>query len=149
MSELQVLTIKTNLATENPAWQKKMDQLNRLNRNCFILHLLQSTACFLLPSFNDKAAGMITPITSIIPTWEPQGYPVQEKALVAQINFVRTSSFFSMLAALDHLAVLLWWDSYEEQMKRGVNKFRWREYGISSSLIITLLFMVWGNFDFG
>lgn len=54
-----------------------------------------------------------------------------------------------MLAALDHLAVLYWWDTYEAQLKRGVNKFRWIEYGISSSLIITLLFMVWGNFDFG
>jgi len=88
------------------------------------------------------------PITSLFQNWDNGGVPVQQFGLITRISFVRWSSFFALMSAYAHFAVLRDWASYEKDLKKGINRFRWYEYSLSSSLIITLLFMVWGNFDF-
>lgn len=87
------------------------------------------------------------PITAVWQNWDA-GYPVQELGLVTRINFVRWSSFFSILAALDHYWIVVSWKKYEKDLKVNVNRFRWYEYSLSSGLIICLLMMIWGYFDF-
>lgn len=39
------------------------------------------------------------------------------------------------------------WERYEADLKKGLNRFRWIEYSLSASLIMTLLFLLWGNLD--
>ena len=52
------------------------------------------------------------------------------------------------MSAAAHFMVLLNWDKYTNDLAKGMNRFRWFEYSLSSSLIIMLLFILWGNFDF-
>lgn len=40
------------------------------------------------------------------------------------------------------------WETYTRDLAKGLNRFRWFEYALSSSLIIALLMMLWGYFDF-
>merc|ERR1712166_642259 len=54
---------------------------------------------------------------------------------------------FSFLSAAAHFNILWQWEKYVADLKMGLNRFRWWEYSISGSLIMTLLFMVWGNID--
>lgn len=75
------------------------------------------------------------------------GYPVQEFGLLFRFNFVRWASYFSFLAAGQHFWILSDWAEYENQLSQGYQRFRWYEYMISSSLIITLCFVIWGNFE--
>lgn len=44
--------------------------------------------------------------------------------------------------------MLYCWDRYTADLAKGLNRFRWAEYSLSSSLIISLLFILFGNFDF-
>jgi hypothetical protein len=56
-------------------------------------------------------------------------------------------SIFSFLSALFHLIVVLSFDSYTHGLRRGINKFRWWEYSISSSVMIALISMLFGVYD--
>ncbi len=68
--------------------------------------------------------------------------------MVTRITFIKWCSVFAFLSAGAHFTVLLYWDRYTSDLALGRNSFRWFEYSLSSSVIITLLFMLWGNFDF-
>ena len=43
--------------------------------------------------------------------------------------------------------VLLYWDKYTSDLARGLNRFRWWEYALSSSLIMALIAMLFGVYD--
>lgn len=51
------------------------------------------------------------------------------------------------MSAAAHFAVLYFWDRYTSDLAKGLNRFRWIEYSLSASLIMTLLFALWGNLD--
>jgi len=102
---------------------------------------------FILSVSSDKLKAVKLPVTSLFQNWDG-GYPVQELGLIHKITMIKYTSYFALLSAAAHLAVLLFWDTYTSQLARGLNRFRWVEYSLSSSLIITLLFMLFGNFDF-
>lgn len=51
------------------------------------------------------------------------------------------------MSAVAHFLVLLNWDSYTEGLKKGINRYRWWEYAISSSLMICLICMLFGVYD--
>lgn len=60
---------------------------------------------------------------------------------------MRWTSYFSFMSAAGHFAILHFWDYYTKGLAKGQNRIRWFEYMWSHSLIMTLLFMLWGNFD--
>lgn len=62
--------------------------------------------------------------------------------------YVTASSLFAFMSAAAHGLVLANFDIYESQLRRGLNHFRWIEYAFSSSLIITLISMLFGIWDF-
>lgn len=68
--------------------------------------------------------------------------------MLTKFQLVRTTSYFSFLSAGAHFATLIWWDRYTADLAKGMNRFRWIEYSMSASLIMTLLFALWGNLDF-
>jgi Heliorhodopsin len=43
--------------------------------------------------------------------------------------------------------MLLFWDTYTQGMARGINRFRWWEYALSSSLMVMLIAMLFGVKD--
>jgi hypothetical protein len=61
--------------------------------------------------------------------------------------FAAVASIFSFLSALFHLIVIFSFDSYTQELRRGINRFRWWEYSLSSSVMIALISMLFGVYD--
>ena len=51
------------------------------------------------------------------------------------------------MSSLAHFIVLWKWDMYTADLAKGLNRFRWWEYSISSSLMIVLIAMLFGVYD--
>jgi len=54
----------------------------------------------------------------------------------------------SIMSGCQHGACLYYWDYYTSNLAKGLQRFRWFEYSFSASIIMTLLFALWGNLDF-
>jgi hypothetical protein len=52
------------------------------------------------------------------------------------------------MSAAGHYSILSFWDTYERDLKRSLQRFRWTEYQLSASLIMTLLFTTWSYSNF-
>lgn len=113
---------------------------------CGTWHALNFLVFFTLSFTNDSAKNFLMPVTSLFCNWD-SGAPEQAKGLVGNIVFLRWCSYFALLSAIAHFTVLYNFDTYEADLKRGKNRFRWYEYSLSGSLILTLLFQLWGNLD--
>lgn len=59
--------------------------------------------------------------------------------------FVAVTSGFAWMSAAAHLLVLLCFKTYIADLRRGINRFRWYEYAFSSSLMIWLIAMLFGE----
>lgn len=57
------------------------------------------------------------------------------------------ASTFSFLSALFHFIVLVFYGKYIKDLRRGINKFRWWEYALSSSVMIMLIALLFGVWD--
>jgi len=75
------------------------------------------------------------------------GYPKQQLQNHGDLPFAAVTSGFSFLSAAAHIIILLYFDRYTEDLKRGINRFRWFEYALSSSLMIALIAMLFGVYD--
>ena len=60
-------------------------------------------------------------------------------------------SLFLFLSALFHFLIVLpkLNDRYNQNIEKGMNPFRWYEYSLSSSLMITLIALLFGIYDIG
>ena len=58
---------------------------------------------------------------------------------------------FLFLSALAHFIIVSPWGNkiYNRDLERGMNRFRWYEYALSSSLMISLIAMLFGVYDMG
>lgn len=67
------------------------------------------------------------------------GYPVPALQLRGQLPFVPVASGFAFLSAAAHFTVLACFATYLKDLREArINKFRWVEYALSSSLMIGL-----------
>ena len=95
-----------------------MASLHKWNLYCGIWHALNFSIFFTLSFTNDSARNFLMPITSLFQTWDG-GYPVQVKGLVTNIVFMRWCSYFAGLSAAAHFTVLMNFDKYEADLKKG------------------------------
>ncbi|HPD99768.1 MAG TPA: heliorhodopsin HeR, partial [Bacillota bacterium] len=61
-------------------------------------------------------------------------------------------ALFLLLSALAHAIISLpkkTNDIYNRDLERGINKFRWYEYALSSSIMIVLIATLFGIYDIG
>jgi hypothetical protein len=61
--------------------------------------------------------------------------------------FALVCSIFAYLSALFHGLVLIFWKTYVTDLRKGINKFRWWEYSLSSSVMIALISQLFGFYD--
>lgn len=54
---------------------------------------------------------------------------------------------FLFISALAHFIIVLNKEKYVEDLKKGINKFRWFEYALSSSIMIVLIATLFGVYD--
>jgi Heliorhodopsin len=112
---------------------ERLQGLRRWNLALTVLHFVQAIGIFVLTG---KFA--IT-VTSTFPEGPP-GTRVPNSASMFDIPVGPIVGVFLLLAALDHfLTATVLRSTYESDLRRGINRFRWIEYSISATLMIILL----------
>lgn len=132
-------------SNNEPERLQKEKKLKLYNLICFFLHLIQAIALLIL-GLTEKSKNFKLPLTTLFLRWEKE-FPVQDLNKRASLPFTAVTSGFSWLSALFHLLVLIFYKKYIEDLRKGINKFRWIEYAFSSSLMIGLIAMLFGMYD--
>ena len=112
------------------------DRLRRLriwNLALTVLHAIQAVVILVL------ASDFAITITSSFPTGPP-GAPVPAPDALFNVRIGTAIAVFLGLAALDHLLTsTVFRDRYETDLRGGINRFRWLEYSLSSTLMVLLV----------
>ncbi len=70
----------------------------------------------------------------------PPGTKAPAPAKLFDVPIGRAIGVFLLLAAIDHfLTATVMRETYERDLKRGINRFRWIEYSVSATLMIILI----------
>jgi hypothetical protein len=98
-----------------------------------VLHLAQAALIVWL------AGDFAIPVTSTFPEGPP-GSAAPAPAALFDIPIGWATALFLGLAALDHLVTGTFARStYEQDLKRGINRFRWVEYSFSATVMVILI----------
>lgn len=133
---------------EDEAWQYEMDRLHRYNLIACILHLVQGMVQLTLSYTAEAYKVSVVAVTSQYVNWTAGEGPVSKFGLVEKFAILRWTSFFGLASAAGHFFILMFWNRYVSDLKKGIQRFRWTEYQFSASLILTIVFVLWGNLDF-
>ena len=127
--------MNTNVSTPmaTGVTQERLAGLRRWNLGLTLLHLAQAVAIVLL------AGSFAITVTSSIPEGPP-GAAVPAPASLFEVPIGAAVAVFLTLAALDHLlTATVCRRTYERDLKRGINRFRWVEYSFSATLMVILI----------
>jgi hypothetical protein len=133
---------------EELAWDREMSILRRRNLYLGLMHLFSGVSGFYLGKTVDNMKNFRIPISTIFLDWNTETRTAsQDLKEVHSFEFVVWTSMFAFMSAAAHFIILWQWDSYVADLKRGLNRYRWWEYAISSSLMIVLIAMLFGVYD--
>jgi hypothetical protein len=113
--------------------EERLAGLRRWNLGLTVLHLAQAVAIAIL------AGDFAIAVTSSFPEGPP-GTPAPTPETLFDVRIGWAIAIFLGLAALDHLiTATVSRDTYERDLRRGINRFRWVEYSLSATLMIVLI----------
>ncbi|MDP2814808.1 MAG: heliorhodopsin HeR [Erysipelotrichaceae bacterium] len=124
-------------------------KLKRFNLIMGGFHLVQGLVMLFL------ATTVIQKISEFQPTiiqfyqtfnFETMSLEVVSRELFALPFGILVSSFL-LISAVAHGLIVLNAKKYEDDLKLGINKFRWFEYALSSSIMIVLIATLFGIYD--
>ncbi|MCZ7414419.1 heliorhodopsin HeR [Streptomyces sp. WMMC897] len=112
---------------------ERLAGLRAWNLGLTLLHLAQAVAIVLL------AGSFSITVTSSVPEGPPgTEAPAPEALFDVPIGWA--VAVFLGLAALDHLlTATVFRSTYERDLRRGINRFRWVEYALSATLMVLLI----------
>lgn len=103
-----------------------------------VLHLGQAVAVLLL------ATDFSVTVTRSLPTGPP-GTPPDSPEALFDVRIGAAVAVFLALAALDHLLTgTVFRRVYEDDLRAGINRFRWVEYSFSATLMVLLIALYTG-----
>lgn len=125
-----------------------MNKLLVFNRNMGFLHLIQAIimviiALFILPDLTEFEPRIIAYYMDLNENLEL----VTTSRTLFRLPFAIITTGFLFLSATFHFIVYFSKEKYLEGMKLGYNTYRWIEYALSSSLLISLLAILFGVRD--
>ncbi len=127
----------------------KLKKLRRFNLIMGALHLVQGVIMlFLATSVIQKIATFQPTITQFFLEFNPatQSLETTSKALF-ELPFGILVASFLLISAIAHGIIYLAGDKYFDGLKKGINKYRWFEYALSSSIMIVLISTLFGIYD--
>lgn len=127
-----------------------MKKLKNFNLVMGILHLVQGLTMMFI-SFNvEKVANFKPTIYSYFLKFDNVSMRlVTDVKELFDLPFALCVSFFLLLSALFHFIIVFYNKKYNSDLEKGINKFRWYEYALSSSLMICLIAVLFGVYDIG
>lgn len=140
MKLLQFFTKKQNIKLEN---------LHKWNRNLAVIHFAQGLIILLI------SKGVSWPITTSYLTVDSiatkvAGKPVLSPAVhtLFNVNLAYLVVAFFFMSALAHTIIATKYrQTYESDLKKGINKLRWIEYGFSASTMMVAIGLLSGIYD--
>ena len=116
------------------------------------LHFIQGCIMLYLALAIDKFSSFVLPVYSNFLKFDIVSKRlVTDNQKIAEVPFAVCVSLFLFLSALFHfiIAAPKSNDVYNRNLEKGMNPFRWYEYALSSSLMITLIALLFGVYDIG
>lgn len=112
---------------------ERLANLRRWNLGLTVLHAVQAVAILAL------AGTFAITITSNFPKGPP-GTRLGTPESLFDVRIGVAVAVFLVLAALDHLVTAtIARRTYEADLRRGINRFRWIEYSVSATIMVLLL----------
>ncbi|KES09127.1 hypothetical protein BU52_03495 [Streptomyces toyocaensis] len=112
---------------------ERLAGLRSWNLGLTLLHLVQAVVIVLL------AGSFSITVTSSVPEGPP-GTPAPAPDALFDVPIGWAVAVFLALAALDHLlTATVCRGTYERDLRRGINRFRWLEYALSATLMVLLI----------
>ncbi len=126
--------------------------LKKFNLVMGLLHLTQGILMMVFALTIDQIRAFKTPIWSYFLEFDTTLMRlVTRPELLWELPFGIFVSLFLLLSALAHFIIVspVAHKTYLGDLKRGINRFRWYEYSLSSSLMIILIAQLFGVYDIG
>ena len=126
-----------------------LQKLRRFNLIMGAIHLIQGLIMlFLATSVIQKIAEFQPAITQNYLTFNvtTQSLEPASKTLF-ELPFGMLVASFLLISALAHAIIYFSGETYLNGIRKGINKFRWFEYAISSSIMIVLISTLFGIYD--
>jgi len=129
----------------------KFQKLRRFNLIMGLFHLLQGVAMlFLATTVIQKIAAFQPTVVQYFLQFNVATQSLEPAVKdLFQLPFGILVASFLLISALAHGLIYLSGDKYINDLKKGINKFRWFEYAFSSSIMIVLIATLFGVYDIG
>jgi hypothetical protein len=112
---------------------ERLKNLRTWNLGLTVLHAVQAVLILVL------ASDFAISITTTYPVGPP-GTRLPEPSALVDVRIGAAIAVFLALAALDHLVTAtIARDTYERDLGRGINRFRWVEYSFSATIMVLLI----------
>lgn len=131
---------------------EKLLKLRKFNIIMGFFHLIQGTFMLMAAIFIEKIASFKPVIQSNYLTFDTvQMRLITDNKVVFELPFAILVASFLLLSALAHFIISLpkFNEIYNKDLLKGINKFRWFEYMLSSSIMIVLIATLFGVYDIG
>ena len=120
-------------ATATGVTDERLSTLRRWNLGLTLLHAVQAVLVVAL------APDFAITVTSSFPEGPP-GTPAGAPEPLFDVRIGVAIAVFLGLAALDHLlTATMARSAYEDDLRHGINRFRWVEYSFSATLMVVLI----------
>ncbi|GMH48868.1 hypothetical protein TrRE_jg5479 [Triparma retinervis] len=125
-------------------------KLLRMNKYAFILHFSQATLMLATYLAVDSVRDFTKPVRYTFAKFNAttNGF-TQESAEAFDLPVGLITPFFLYMSALAHLLCMARPGEYLGMINRGINRMRWYEYALSSSLMIVMIAALFGVWDLG
>jgi len=128
---------------------KALVKLKRFNLIMGTFHLIQGIIMLILAtSVIQKIAEFQPTITQFFLQFNPESKTLETASRdLFELPFGILVASFLFISAAAHGIIVLKSDVYFNDLKKGINRFRWFEYALSSSIMIVLISTLFGIYD--
>ncbi len=129
--------------------QNKFSKLIKFNKTMGFLHLVQAIIMVFLATTVIQKIGEFQPeIVQFYQTYNSSTGSLENASKeLFTLPFGILVSTFLLISAVAHFVIVKNEKEYEEGLKKGINKYRWFEYALSSSIMIVLIATLFGIRD--
>lgn len=126
-----------------------LQKLKRFNLIMGFFHLIQGLAMlFLATNVIQKISEFQPQIVQFYLYFNPETRSLEPAAKeLFTLPFGILVASFLLISAIAHGLIVLNAKNYTEDLKQGINKYRWFEYALSSSIMIVLISTLFGIYD--